>query len=306
MATARDRDPRVRRGPQGGPRAVQGEGPLAGRVGPQGDPPRRARDAGPDGAARRVRGQEAARGRAIMGSLHMTVQTAVLIETLAELGADVRWVSCNIFSTQDHAAAAVVVGRPNGGTVDAARRARRCSRGRARRSRSTGGAPSRRSMWPDGSGPEPDRRRRRRRDAAGAQGRRVREGGQGAGVRRRQASPRSGASSSTCCAPSMKKRPGPLDEGRRGHHGRLRRDDDRRAPPLRDDGGRHAAVPGDQRQRLGDQVKFDNLYGCRHSLIDGLNRATRRDARRQGRGGAAATATWARAARRRSRARAAA
>src|SRR6266853_3923302 len=52
-------------------------------------------------------------GARIMGSLHMTIQTAVLIETLAELGADVRWVSCNIFSTQDHAAAAVVVG-PNG------------------------------------------------------------------------------------------------------------------------------------------------------------------------------------------------
>src|SRR5580698_9959751 len=50
-------------------------------------------------------------GAKIMGSLHMTVQTAVLIETLVELGADVRWVSCNIFSTQDHAAAAVAVGR---------------------------------------------------------------------------------------------------------------------------------------------------------------------------------------------------
>jgi adenosylhomocysteinase len=58
-------------------------------------------------------------GARIMGSLHMTIQTAVLIETLAELGADVRWVSCNIFSTQDHAAAAVVVGRPEtGGTAD--------------------------------------------------------------------------------------------------------------------------------------------------------------------------------------------
>jgi adenosylhomocysteinase len=57
-------------------------------------------------------------GARIMGSLHMTIQTAVLIETLTELGADVRWVSCNIFSTQDHAAAAVVVGRPEtGGTV---------------------------------------------------------------------------------------------------------------------------------------------------------------------------------------------
>jgi len=52
-------------------------------------------------------------GARITGSLHMTIQTAVLIETLVELGADVRWASCNIFSTQDHAAAAVVVG-PNG------------------------------------------------------------------------------------------------------------------------------------------------------------------------------------------------
>src|SRR5919198_6622885 len=57
-------------------------------------------------------------GARVMGSLHMTIQTAVLIETLTELGADVRWVSCNIFSTQDHAAAAVVVGRPEtGGTI---------------------------------------------------------------------------------------------------------------------------------------------------------------------------------------------
>src|SRR5438105_1758568 len=55
-------------------------------------------------------------GAKIMGSLHMTVQTAVLIETLVDLGADVRWVSCNIFSTQDHAAAAAVVGRD--GTPD--------------------------------------------------------------------------------------------------------------------------------------------------------------------------------------------
>lgn len=52
-------------------------------------------------------------GARIAGSLHMTVQTAVLIETLAELGADIRWATCNIFSTQDHAAAAVVVG-PHG------------------------------------------------------------------------------------------------------------------------------------------------------------------------------------------------
>ncbi|GAC1431196.1 MAG: adenosylhomocysteinase [Thermoanaerobaculia bacterium] len=89
----------------------------------------------------------------VMGSLHMTVQTAVLIETLQLLGADVRWVSCNIFSTQDHAAAAVVVGRPEtGGTIENPR-----------------GIPvfawkgetleeywwctSEALMWPDGSGP---------------------------------------------------------------------------------------------------------------------------------------------------------
>ncbi len=56
------------------------------------------------------------KGLRIAGSLHMTIQTAVLIETLTALGADVRWVSCNIFSTQDHAAAAIVVGE--NGTPD--------------------------------------------------------------------------------------------------------------------------------------------------------------------------------------------
>jgi len=57
------------------------------------------------------------RGARISGSLHMTVQTAVLIETLVALGAEVRWASCNVFSTQDHAAAAVVVG-PDGSAAE--------------------------------------------------------------------------------------------------------------------------------------------------------------------------------------------
>ena len=61
-------------------------------------------------------GKKPLAGARIMGSLHMTVQTAILIETLVDLGADVRWVSCNIFSTQDNAAAAVVVGKK--GTVE--------------------------------------------------------------------------------------------------------------------------------------------------------------------------------------------
>src|SRR4028119_1402617 len=117
-------------------------------------------------------------GARVAGSLHMTGQTAALIETLTALGAGGRWVSCNIFSTQDHAAAAIVVGegtpeQPAGVPVFAwkgetleeywrctprlfalrapppgarappgGRPASRCSPGRARRWRSTGGAPS--------------------------------------------------------------------------------------------------------------------------------------------------------------------
>ncbi|MGA2233382.1 MAG: adenosylhomocysteinase, partial [Tepidisphaeraceae bacterium] len=65
---------------------------------------------------REYAGKQPLKGLRITGSLHMTIQTAVLIETLATLGAQVRWCSCNIFSTQDHAAAAVAVGPA--GTVD--------------------------------------------------------------------------------------------------------------------------------------------------------------------------------------------
>ena len=66
---------------------------------------------------RQYASQQPLKGARITGSLHMTIQTAVLIETLVELGAEVRWASCNIFSTQDHAAAATVVG-PNGTPED--------------------------------------------------------------------------------------------------------------------------------------------------------------------------------------------
>jgi adenosylhomocysteinase len=62
-------------------------------------------------------GEQPLRGARITGSLHMTIQTAVLIETLTSLGAEIRWASCNIFSTQDHAAAAAVVG-PDGTAED--------------------------------------------------------------------------------------------------------------------------------------------------------------------------------------------
>ncbi|MDD9872921.1 MAG: adenosylhomocysteinase [Deltaproteobacteria bacterium] len=90
-------------------------------------------------------------GVKIAGSLHMTVQTAVLIETLAALGADLRWASCNIFSTQDHAAAAAVVGpqgtaeRPQGAAVfawkgETLQEYWECTRNAL--------------VWPDGSGPD--------------------------------------------------------------------------------------------------------------------------------------------------------
>ena len=116
------------------------------------------------------------KGQRITGSLHMTIQTAVLIETLVELGADVRWAPCNIFSTQDHAAAAVAVG-PDGTPA------------------SPRGVPvfawkgetleeywdcTERALDFGGGGPDPDRRRRRRRHAPHPQGRRVRGGRQGA------------------------------------------------------------------------------------------------------------------------------
>ena len=89
-------------------------------------------------------------GARIAGSLHMTIQTAVLIETLVALGAEVRWASCNIFSTQDHAAAAVAVGPTAPSTPPPASRS---SPGRARPWRSTGGAPSRSSCGPRASSP---------------------------------------------------------------------------------------------------------------------------------------------------------
>ncbi|MDQ3069474.1 MAG: adenosylhomocysteinase [Acidobacteriota bacterium] len=90
------------------------------------------------------------KGAKVMGSLHMTVQTAVLIETLVDLGADVRWVSCNIFSTQDHAAAAVAVGRdgsvaqPNGTPVFA---------WKGETLEEYWWCTEQALMWPDGSGP---------------------------------------------------------------------------------------------------------------------------------------------------------
>jgi adenosylhomocysteinase len=101
----------------------------------------------------RYRGQKPLAGARIMGSLHMTIQTAVLIETLTDLGADVRWVSCNIFSTQDHAAAAVVVGRPETGGTAAAPRGTPVFAWKGETLDEYWWCTNEALEWPDGSGP---------------------------------------------------------------------------------------------------------------------------------------------------------
>jgi len=99
----------------------------------------------------RYRDEQPLAGAKVCGSLHMTVQTAVLIETLMDLGADVRWVSCNIFSTQDTAAAAAVVGRegtpddPKGAAVFA---------WKGETLEEYWSCTERGLRWPDGSGPD--------------------------------------------------------------------------------------------------------------------------------------------------------
>jgi adenosylhomocysteinase len=102
---------------------------------------------------RQYAGQKPLAGARIMGSLHMTVQTAVLIETLTELGADVRWVSCNIFSTQDHAAAAVVVGRPDTGGTPAFPKGTPVFAWKGETLEEYWWCTSEALEWPDGSGP---------------------------------------------------------------------------------------------------------------------------------------------------------
>ena len=190
------------------------------------------------------------KGARITGSLHMTIQTAVLIETLTALGAEVRWCSCNIFSTQDHAAAAVVVG-PHGTPEEP--RASPSSPGRARRSRSTGGAPSRCSTGRDGEGPNMIL------DDGGDATMLVHKGTEfeAAGAVPDPATAES-EEFQIFLAPlqrSLAEDAQKWTEDRRRHQGRHRGDHDGRAPPLRDRPRRQAAVPGDQRQRLRHEVE---------------------------------------------------
>jgi adenosylhomocysteinase len=209
------------------------------------------------------------RGARITGSLHMTIQTAVLIETLVALGAEVRWASCNIFSTQDHAAAAIVVGPT--GTPDA-----------------PAGVPvyawkgeslqeywwctEQVLVWPDGEGPNMIL------DDGGDATLLVHKGAQ---FEEAGAVPATAEGDSeeyavvldvlrrslaedgkrwTRVSAAIK---GVTEETTTGVH---------RLYEMRQDGS--LLFPAINVNDSVTKSKFDNKYGCRHSLVDGINRAT--------------------------------
>ncbi|MGE0362437.1 MAG: adenosylhomocysteinase [Vicinamibacterales bacterium] len=218
-------------------------------------------------------GQRPLAGAKIMGSLHMTVQTAVLIETLTELGADVRWVSCNIFSTQDHAAAAVVVGRPETGGTPAAPKGTPVFAWKGETLPEYWWCTVEALLWPDGSGPSlivddgGDAtlfvHKAREYEAAGTvpafdAAAEPEEWGVILDTLRRELAARPGVW--TTVADGIK---GVSEETTTGVH-RL----------YEMTAANTLLFPAINVNDSATKSKFDNLYGCRHSLIDGLNRAS--------------------------------
>jgi adenosylhomocysteinase len=212
-------------------------------------------------------------GAKIMGSLHMTVQTAVLIETLADLGADIRWVSCNIFSTQDHAAAAVVVGRPETGGTPEDPKGIPVYAWKGETLEEYWWATSEALMWPDGSGPDLI----------------VDDGGdatllvhKGYEFEKAGAVPEFNADEDPeelgvildLLRREQKEDPNrwaKVADGIRGVSEETTTGVNRLYQMMRDGTLLFPAI------NVNDSVtktKFDNIYGCRHSVIDGLNRAT--------------------------------
>ena len=210
------------------------------------------------------------KGARVTGSLHMTIQTAVLVETLQALGAQVRWASCNIFSTQDHAAAALVA---EGTPVFAYKGeiAGRLLGLHAPHLRVRAQGQRRRRA-------EHDPGRRRRRHLADAPGAARREGRFAAGQaeQRGRDLPVRGDQGQAGAGPELVHAQGRAD------HRRDRRDHHRRAPPERDVGQGHAAVPRHQRQRqrheeqVRQPLRLPRKPGRCHQARDG------RDDRRQG------------------------
>ncbi len=216
------------------------------------------------------RGKRPLEGARIMGSLHMTVQTAVLIETLVELGADVRWVSCNIFSTQDHAAAAVAVGRdgtpenPKGTPVFA---------WKGETLEEYWWCTEQALMWPDGAGPNLIL------DDGGDATLLVHRGVQFEKAGKVPAfdaanDPEEWGVILDLLRAEQEKHPGrwtKLAAGVRGVSEETTTGVHRLYEMMRDGTLLFPAI------NVNDSVtksKFDNIYGCRHSVIDGLNRAT--------------------------------
>ena len=209
------------------------------------------------------------KGARIAGSLHMTIQTAVLIETLKALGADVRWVSCNIFSTQDHAAAAIAAA----GTPVFAYKGESLVEYWDFTAKlfdwHGGGTPN---MILDDGGDATmlvhHGLRAENGDTAFLDKPEVR--GRGSLLRAVEEAAEGEAE-------------GLVRRGRQGDQGRVGRDHHGRAPPLQARRAGQAAVPGDQRQRLGDQVEV--RQSLRLPRVAGRRDPPRyrRDARRQGR-----------------------
>ncbi|MBM4111950.1 MAG: adenosylhomocysteinase [Phycisphaerae bacterium] len=218
---------------------------------------------------RENKGKAPLKGARITGSLHMTVQTAVLIETLVDLGAEVRWCSCNIFSTQDHAAAAVAVG-PKGTPANPSGIAVFAWKGET--------LPEywwctwQALKWPDGKGPNMIL------DDGGDATLLVHRGAQ---FEKAGKVPAPGANDSEEYAVILALL-AELQKAAPQHWTRT-------APEIR--GVTEETTTGVHRlyqmEELGqllfpainvnDSVtksKFDNLYGCRHSLVDGIMRAT--------------------------------
>jgi adenosylhomocysteinase len=212
-------------------------------------------------------------GVRVMGSLHMTIQTAVLIETLAELGADVRWVSCNIFSTQDHAAAAVVVGRPETGGTPQNPRGIPVFAWKGETLEEYWWCTREALVWPDGSGPTQI----------------VDDGGDATllvhkGVEFEKAGrvPEFDAASEPeewgvildLLRAELKKNPSGFQKMAAGMRGVSEETTTGVHRLYQMEAGGTLLFPAINVNDSVTKSKFDNIYGCRHSLVDGLNRAT--------------------------------
>src|SRR5213595_673343 len=222
---------------------------------------------------KRYAGKKPLAGARIMGSLHMTIQTAVLIETLTELGADVRWVSCNIFSTQDHAAAAVVVGRPETGGTPESPKGIPVFAWKGETLEEYWWCTREALIWPDNSGPTQI----------------VDDGGDATLFVHKAlefetagkvptfnpaSDPEEWGVILSTLSREFKERPGVWTKIAKGIKGVSEETTT----------GVHRLYQMEEAGKLlfpainvNDSVtksKFDNIYGCRHSLVDGLNRAT--------------------------------